>query len=260
MNESMKRHIKLILQYEGTNYAGWQRQPAAITIQSILEDALERLTGEKTKVIAAGRTDSGVHAIGQVASFRTSSGHSPEVFLRALNSMLPPDVRVLSVEEAEDDFHPRYSARAKRYIYLVDLSPVQSPFLRRYAYHLPLKLDLEAMKEAAMYCLGRRDFRAFQASGCGSRTTIREVYKLDIEQQEEIDLLGFHIEASILRFTVEANAFLRYMVRTMVGTLLEVGRGKLTPYSVQQIIESRDRTLAGPTAPPHGLFLERVFY
>jgi|Deesub1362B_J571_1020462.scaffolds.fasta_scaffold00302_26 tRNA pseudouridine38-40 synthase len=254
------RHIKLILQYDGTEYAGWQRQPEVPTIQAVVEESIARITGKKTKVTAAGRTDAGVHAIEQVASFKTGSKHPVDVFLRALNALLPRDVRVLDVSEVDEAFHPRYSAKKKRYIYILDLSPVHSAFLYRYSFHFPYRLNLDSMKEASEYLIGRKDFRAFQASGSGAKTTVREVYRIGIEHTEEICFLGFHLKGRFLRFSVEANAFLRYMVRNIVGTLLEVGKGKLQPSDILEILQNKDRTLAGPTLPSRGLFLEKVYY
>jgi len=254
------RNIKLILQYEGTNYAGWQIQSNKITIQFHLQHAIKKLTGELHKIVAAGRTDAGVHALEQVAAFKTNSKHSIDVFFKALNSMLPNDIRILKVEEVSLDFHPRYNAKAKRYFYLVNNYKIQSPFFNRFSFYFPYKLDIEKMTQAATYFIGKKDFRSFQASGCGAKNTIREIFTLKIETFKNIPFLGFYISGNFLKFTIEANAFLRYMVRNIIGTLIQVGRGKISPSDILHILECKNRTAAGPTLPPQGLFLEKVFY
>ncbi len=254
------RKIKLLLSYDGSYASGWQVQPDRLTYQGLLEEAIRRLTGENTRVVGASRTDRGVHAIEQVAAFSTSSEHPPEVFRRALNGILPPYIRVKEAEYTTDDFHPRFSASSKEYIYVLENSPVRSPFLLKYACYRGRELNVEAMKEAASYLVGKKDFRAFQATGCSAKTTVREVMRLDITATEEIGFLSMPIRGRFIVFHIEANAFLRYMVRNMVGTLIEVGLGRYPASWVQEVVESRDRTRAGPTAPPEGLYLYRIHY
>ncbi|HDO35591.1 MAG TPA: tRNA pseudouridine(38-40) synthase TruA [Nitrospirae bacterium] len=254
------KHIRLTIQYDGTGYAGWQVQPDMPTIQGLLEGALEQVTGENTQVISAGRTDAGVHAIEQVASFRSSSRLTPEVFQRALNSLLPPDIRIMDAGYCSDGFNPRYSARSKRYFYLIDNSAVQSPFLSRYSYHFHGALDLGAMRVASGPLIGRYDFRSFQGSGCGARTTTREIYRIEITQLNEFEVFTVRFHGRLVRIAIEANAFLRHMVRNIAGTLLEVGRGVIDAQAMERIVLGRDRRLAGPTAPACGLFLEWVAY
>jgi tRNA pseudouridine38-40 synthase len=254
------RHLRLTLQYDGTAYQGWQRQRRGPSIQATLEEALGRLTQEQVRLLSAGRTDSGVHALAQVASFRTSSALPCETVHRALNALLPGDIRVLEVREAPQDFHPRYSARGKRYFYLLSLAGEVPVFLRRYVWQLRRGLNVEAMKEAAQGLLGRHDFSAFRASGCCSRSTLRELRLLQIEPLWELCFATVRFEGRFLKITLEADAFLRHMARNIVGTLVEVGKGRMSPQDVASAMAKRDRTLAGPTAPAQGLFLEKVFY
>jgi len=254
------RKIRLTIEYDGTDYGGWQVQPNAVTIQEVIENALRRITGETVRLAAAGRTDAGVHALGQVAAFSTRSSHSPGVFLKALNSMLPRDIRISEAIEVEEGFHPRYDARSKRYIYLIDLSEVQSPFLYRYAWHIPFSLDISAMKEASRCLLGRHDFSSFRGSGCGAKSSVRTIISFGVGVIENPEILGLSFRGRLLRIGVEGDAFLRHMVRNIVGTLVEIGRGKIAPGEMSGIMEGADRRLAGPTAPARGLFLERIDY
>ncbi len=244
-----RRNIKLVLQYDGTAYHGFQRQPGLVTVQELLEKAIKAVTGEEVRVTGAGRTDAGVHARGQVVNFHTAATVPDERFPFALNSFLPPDVVVVAAQRVPTDFHARRSAKSKVYRYSVLNRLFPCPFLRRYAYHVPQGLNLPAMMEAAAYLVGRHDFASFRAAGGSARTTTRTLMAL--EWRKEGDLL--HLRA-------EADGFLYHMVRAIVGTLLEVGRGKLEPEEVRRILEARNRDLAGPTAPPHGLCLEEVRY
>ena len=255
----MKR-IKLILQYDGTNYSGWQVQPDRVTIQGVIEAGLRKMTGEETMVLSAGRTDAGVHALQQVASFDTSSRYSPKVFQKALNGMLPRDIRIISSDYAGDDFHPRYSAKAKSYFYLIDCSETGNPFTGRYSYYCKYRLDSEKMINAAACLIGRHDFTSFRASGCGARSPVREIYDIKVEQMHSIEFLTVGLSGSFIRISVKGNAFLRHMVRNIAGTMIEVGRNRISPDGLRTILEARDRRLAGPAAPAGGLFLERVFY
>ncbi len=257
---SLSKKIRLVLSYDGSHASGWQIQPDRITYQGLLEDALFRLTGERIRVVGASRTDRGVHALEQVVAFRTSSQHPPDVFHRALNGILPPYIRVKDASYTTEDFHPRFSARSKEYIYVIDNSPVRSPFLLKYACYKGKELNVDAMKEAASFLLGKKDFRAFQASGCSAKTTVREIMKFDITLSKKIEFLSIPLCGRFIVFHVQANAFLRYMVRNMVGTLVEVGLERYLPAHVKEILESLDRTQAGPTAPPEGLYLYRINY
>lgn len=246
------RTLKLTLQYDGTAYVGWQRQPNGPTIQALLEDAIARLEGEPVAVHGAGRTDAGVHALAQVASVRVNNALDEPTLRRALNAVLPRDVRITGVEAAAPAFHARFSARAKTYEYRLVDAPIISPFLRQYAWHVPQPLDLAAMRTAADVLVGTHDFAAFQGSGSAVVSTERTVSALTIEAGAGFD--------RPLRIRVTADGFLRHMVRNIVGTLVEVGAGRLNAARPRAVLESRDRSRAGPTAPPHGLFLADVAY
>ncbi len=254
------RRIRLTLQYDGTDYSGWQVQPGRVTVQGLIEASLRRMTGEETVVIGAGRTDAGVHALQQVASFDTASGHQPEVFQRALNAMLPRDVRVVSATLTGEDFHPRYSAKAKAYFYLIDCSETANPFMRRYSLHCRQRLDSRLMMRASACLVGRHDFSSFRASGCGARSAVREIYGIEVEETGSIEFLTATFTGSFLRISVKGDSFLRHMVRNLVGTLIEVGKGRMSPEGMKSVLDARDRRAAGPTAPARGLFLERIFY
>lgn len=256
------RHLRLALQYDGTEYSGWQIQDKGRTIQGVIEEVVSTITGESTRVTGASRTDAGVHAIEQVASFRTGSTLSIDVFKGALNANLPPDIRVLNVSECPEDFHPRYSAKSKTYSYFLSCGSLYPVFLRRYLWHVPYPLvrGIEAMKEAAGYIVGEHDFSSFRASGCSSKNAIRQIFSIDISEGSVLDFMSFKFDISTIKISITANAFLRHMARNIVGTLVEVARGKLSPVSLKEILESRDRGYAGPTAPPNGLFLEKIQY
>lgn len=241
------KNYKLTVAYEGTAFKGWQRQKEDRTVQGVIEEAAARICGRKVTVNGAGRTDAGVHALAQTASFQASVRLDDATFLRAMNAILPADVRAVSLEEAPLEFHARKSAAGKVYRYRIATGPIVSPFERRYALHWPYRLDLKDMRLAAAGFIGRHDFTAF-SSNC-DRSPVRTVVRSE-----------FHRTGGILMYTVEADGFLRYMVRTMVGALLEVGRGRLEPDDIGRILESRDRKPAGPTAPPTGLFLVEVLY
>jgi tRNA pseudouridine38-40 synthase len=259
------RNIKLLLQYDGTDFRGWQSQKQGErTVQDTLEEAVERFTGQRSTVHGSGRTDSGVHALAQVAAFDTLSGHPVDVIKRALNAMLPPDLRVLAVEEAEKLFHPRKNSISKRYTYLISNTQVLSPFARRYSWHVPQALDLNAMDEAAMRLVGKHDFSCFMAAGSDVANAVRNLRELSVFDSESVSFLGLGLKAPeggrFVLIEAEAPGFLRHMVRNISGTLVEVGRGAMEPSAMGEMIESRDRNLAGPTAPPHGLFMVSVEY
>lgn len=254
------KNIKLLIEYDGADYHGWQRQKDHTTLQEIIEDRLFRITGEDAALISASRTDAGVHAIGQVASFKTNSNLEPMTLQRALNATLPEDIRILNAEETAAAFHPRYDALSKSYFYIIANTNFSSAFLYRYAWRVPYTLDLDEMKKAGDSLLDRHDFSAFRGAGCGAKSTLREITSLTIEKISSIDFMTAVINGNFIKIKVEANAFLRHMVRNIVGTLVEIGRGEMTLNSVSEAIKLKDRKKTGPTAPAHGLFLEKVSY
>lgn len=241
------KNYKVVLGYDGTDFHGWQRQPEGRTVQGVLEEAIRKVTQKRTVVHGAGRTDAGVHALGQAASFRGAFKLDDDVLLRALNAVLPADVRIFSLEEAPAGFHARKSARSKVYRYRIVHAPQMSPLDRRYVLHWPYPLDLRAMRRAARLFVRTDDFSAFSSNR--ERSPERTV------RRSEIRKTGPEIV-----YTVEAGGFLRYMVRTIVGTLIEVGRGRIPPEQVEEIFRRGDRSLAGPTAAAKGLTLVRVDY
>lgn len=241
--------LKLILEYDGSRYAGWQRQPDQPTIQEAVETALFQLTQESVPVIGAGRTDSGVHALGQVASFRIERQWTPREWLRGLNARLPEDIAVRSAAIASDDFHARYDARGKLYEYRI-LNRGERPALdRAYLWHVHKPLDEPAMKQAATHLVGSRDFSSFEGTLTDNEDPICHLRQLSLEKQG--DMMTIH---------AYADRFLKHMVRNIVGTLVEVGHGKRPPGALATILAAKDRTAAGRTAPPQGLFLLRVDY
>jgi tRNA pseudouridine38-40 synthase len=246
------RTLKLTVQYDGTNYVGWQRQPAGASIQGLLEDALAPIEGGAVTVHGAGRTDAGAHALGQVASVRLASHLDEPTLHRALNAVLPLDVRVLGVELMDDDFHARVDARSKTYEYRIVNAPVVSAFLHRYAWHVPQPLDIDAMRTASGPLIGKHDFGGFQGAGSSVATTTRTILELEWEDGGGFDL------PLVLRIT--GDGFLRHMVRNIAGTLVEVGAGRWDPWRLLSVLDSRDRSQAGPTAPARGLFLTHVTY
>ncbi len=240
---------KVTLEYDGTAYSGWQRQARQPTIQEALESALERISQTPTPIIGAGRTDAGVHALGQVASFRSDRGLAPDEWKRALNGVLPEDITVLSIESVAEDFHARYSARAKRYAYRILNRPERAALERHRLWHLAKPLNLDAMRQAAGPLIGRHDFSSFQGSPTDNENPVCDVTGLEVELQGEV-----------VQVEVEADRFLKQMVRAMVGTLVEVGLGKRAPGDMKDILAARDRRVAGYTAPPQGLYLVTVRY
>ena len=242
--------FKLTLEYNGTAYAGWQRQPDRPTVQAVVEAAVEHVIHQQVPVIGAGRTDAGVHALGQVASFRLiESGMGGSEWLRALNALLPADISVLAVEEAPHGFHARYSAKGKLYEYRILNQRERSALEYNRAWHVRKPLDIPSMRQAAAQLLDRHDFSSFQGHPTDTESPICDLRRLDI-----IDTLP------LIRIQVEADRFLKQMVRAIVGTLVEVGQGKRPPDSLKSILDSKDRREGGQTAPAHGLYLVRVDY
>jgi len=244
------RNIKLLIEYDGTNYLGWQVQPKGPTIQGILEEKLGLLTGEKIRLFGSGRTDSGVHAIGQVAHFKTESSMDAHRMQRALNSLLPPDIVIQKMEEVEESFHARKHSKSKVYEYRILNRNLRSVFHRGYVWHIPQKLDFKEMGKATQYLIGEHDFSSFRSVGSATRTTVRKLIRADWKRGRN----------GLVRFEIEANGFLKQMVRAIIGTLVEVGKGKMSAVEFRKILESKDRREAGPTAPAHGLFLKEVKY
>lgn len=256
----MSKRIKLTLQYDGSAYNGWQVQTTGITIQGVIEDCIYRLTGEKASVIGAGRTDAGVHAIEQIAAFDSQSRLDINVIKRALNALLPPDIRVIKIKEVERDFNPRQSARSKRYSYVIANIRDVPVFVQKYVWWIKAPLDVEAMRAASAHLLGSHDFSSFRGSACGAKNPVKKVFFLEIERFHDAIFIFTRFQGDFIIISFEADAFLRHMVRSIVGTLVEVGIKRITPEAVKKILESKDRRLAGPTAPPSGLFLEKVIY
>jgi tRNA pseudouridine38-40 synthase len=243
------RNLKITLAYDGSRFVGWQRQAAGESIQGLLEDALARLEGGAVTAHGAGRTDAGVHALAQVASARVTFGHDTMTVARALNATLPPEIRVTSVEDAHSDFHARFDARGKYYRYQLANVPVPSPFTRAYVWHVPEPLDRAAMAAAATALVGTHDYAAFQSSGTDVHTTVRTLTRS-----------AWLEEPGLLVYEVAADGFLRHMVRAIVGTLVEVGRGARPSSQVASLLAGGSRAQAGATAPAHGLLLSRVEY
>lgn len=243
--------LRLTIEYEGTAYQGWQLQPGDATVQAVLEKALATALREPVRVRGAGRTDAGVHACGQVAAVRVTRVPADLTRLRkSLNALTPDDVAVRDVTLVDDAFDPRRDARSRRYAYRIWNAPARSPFWRRFAWHVPAPLDLAAMAEAAGLLAGEHDFAAFRGADAEPlRSTVRRVLESRIER-----------DGSLVGYRIEATAFLKHMVRNIVGTLVEVGLGTRPPGDVAIILDGRDRTRAGPTAPPHGLVLAAVTY
>lgn len=243
------RNVKLTIEYDGTNYCGWQIQKNAASVQEVLERTIGTLVGHEINLIGASRTDARVHARGMVANFHTLSSIPEDNFPAAINGRLPGDIAILKAEDVDQNFHSRYSSVGKRYSYTILNRAAPSALLRNYAAHIYNPVDVDIMKEAAIYFLGTHDFSAFKSSGGSVKTSIRTINLLDITSQGDI-----------IKIFIEANGFLYNMVRIIVGTLIEVGYGKIELQKVEDIISSCDRKMAGKTAPPQGLCLEKVYY
>lgn len=243
------RNIKLIIEYDGTNYAGWQIQKNAKSIQGTLESTLKRIIGEKVRLVSCGRTDSGVHAEGHAANFKTNSKISLVNLQRGLNSVLPKDIVIKEAKEVPLDFNSRYDAKSKVYRYTILNRSYPQALCRNYFYYVPYKLDLNLMRREAKCLVGKHDFKSFQAADKKERSSIRTIKKLNIKRK-----------GNLIEIEIEADGFLYNMVRNIVGTLIEIGRGRFKAGSMKKILKAKNRDLAGPTAPAKGLCLAEVKY
>lgn len=241
--------VVLVIEYDGTNYCGWQVQKNGVSIQQRVEEAVERAVGVKTAVHSAGRTDAGVHAYGQVAHFDAETDIPADKFFYVLNTLLPDDIRIKKSYEAEGNFHARFSAKGKHYRYVIRNAREKGAIDRLYSMFEPVPLDLGRMKEAAKHIEGTHDFAAFCAAGTDIKGTVRTVYSVEVERKSDY-----------IYIDVKGNGFLYNMVRIIAGTLMGVGKGKLTPEAVRGALEAKDRTMAGATAQAQGLFLVEVYY
>ncbi|MGD2186889.1 MAG: tRNA pseudouridine(38-40) synthase TruA [Desulfobacterales bacterium] len=246
----MKKNFKLVIEYDGSRYHGWQRQKDEHSIQGEIEKALHKMTAVKVTVIGSGRTDAGVHAEGQVASFECNTRLEPEALLNGLNSLLAEDIRIKACEPVRPSFHARYDAKRKIYHYKILNRPTPAAIGRQYSWFIRKSLNQDAMRAAISHIIGRHDFKAFEGTGSPRQHTTRQVYSAELIEQQN-GLLVFHIDA---------DGFLRYMVRNIVGTLVDVGLEKLTPHDFKRILHSKDRSQASATAPAHGLTLVKVKY
>ena len=244
------RNIKLIIEYDGTAYNGWQRQANAVTIQQVMEDSLSRIVNEKVILIASSRTDTGVHAANQVANFRTSSKLPLWNLHQGINSLLPEDIVVKDVSDVPWEFHSQYHAASKVYHYRILNGPVRTALGRNSCWWVHQPLDLEAMRKAAREILGAHDFNSFCAAQCDVEDRVRDVLQAEVEQES----------MGMILFRIEADGFLRHMVRNLAGTLVDIGKGRIHAEDMARIIEARDRRSAGPAAPPRGLCLMEVKY
>ena len=257
----MRKNIKLVIAYDGTGYAGWQRQAAGrgLGVQQVIEDTLGKLLGDVTHITGAGRTDAGVHALGQVANFYTESSLPVERLAYALNNRLPHDIRVLMAEEVAADFHARYAAIGKTYCYYITPESKSTVFQNRYSWHLAEQLDIEKMQGAAAYFLGEHDFRNFAASGSSVQDFVRRIDVCEITAQQVLPVMPWLESGSFICFRLSGNGFLYKMVRNIVGTLVQVGKGLLEPEMIAVLIGVSEKPNLRP-APAHGLFMEQVYY
>ncbi len=252
MNEVKVRNIRLFIAYDGTNYLGWQIQPKGPTIQGILESILTKILGHKVRLKVAGRTDTGVHALYQVAHFLTTSDKPLEVIFKALNAMVASDISVWKIEEVDFKFHSQRDALKKTYVYYIYNYPIRNPLVRLYSYWVPEKLDIKIMKACLSLFIGEKDFASFRKSGTDIKSTVRTIYSASLKRVTGIK--------HMLALEITGKGFMRYMVRNIVGLLIEVGKGKISLEEAQKIIEARDRRLAPPPAPSQGLVLKKIEY
>ena len=246
----MKKNFKITIEYDGTRYHGWQRQKNDRTIQAEIEKAILKVTGRQVALTGSGRTDAGVHAYAQVANFKCETRLDGQALLGGLNSLTDDDIVVTECREVEESFHARYDVKSKTYVYKILNRPTPAAIGRQYAWHVRKKLNRETMRAAISHLIGSHDFKAFEGSGSPRSHTTRQVFKADLIDGQD----------GVLAFEIEAEGFLRFMVRNIVGTLVDVGLGKTSPDDFEYILNSSDRSLAGATAPAHGLFLKNVMY
>ena len=243
------KNIKLILQYDGSNYHGFQIQPSVETVQGVLERTVREITGETVRVYGCSRTDAGVHAYRYVAGFKTDTPIPSDKISVVMNNYLPSDIRILSSTEETEEFHPRFSCISKTYRYIINTDDIPDVFMRNYEWQIKKGLDINAMKEACKYITGEHDFRSFMTSGPDMETTVRNVFSLDVKKEDKKIVIY-----------INADGYLYNMVRIITGTLCLAGEGKITPEYVGDIIDKKDRNFAGPTAPPQGLYLYEIYY
>lgn len=243
------KNIKIVMEYEGTNYHGWQKQPEEISIQEVVESRISEVTQEEISLIGSGRTDSGVHALAQVGNFHTRSKIPARNFKKILNSMLPEDIKIIDSKEVGRDFHARFSADMKEYKYIIYNNRQPRPLYRNYSYHVIEEIDIAKMIDASKLFIGRKDFKSFMATDSLVYTTVRTMSDIDIE-----------VDGDFIEIRFMGKSFLRHMIRIIVGTLVYVGVGKIELDEVEGIIAARDRLLAGITAPAQGLYLKKVYY
>ena len=243
------RNIKLTIEYDGKEFGGWQKQPNKLNIQGEIERAIEEITGEKVELIASGRTDAGVHAIGQVANFKIEKDIPIEKIPYALNSKLKKSIRIKESEEVPEKFHSRYMCKKKTYRYVINNSVQGTAIYRNLQYHFPEKLDENKMNEAAGYLIGEHDFKSFKASGTSSKSSVRTIFDAKVTREGELVIIE-----------LTGNGFLYNMVRIIAGTLIDVGINKINPEDIKSILEAKDRLKAGKTLPPNGLYLVNVEY
>lgn len=257
----MTNNVKLLIEYDGMNYHGWQRQANLLTVQEVLEEVLGRITKQTVKVTGASRTDAGVHALGQAVSYKSNLQIDETSWVKAINSLLPHDIRIKSAEYVATEFNARFSAKGKIYKYSILNAEQMSPFLRNYAWHIKRPLDIYAMKEAAGYLLGTHDFSSFRSSQCSAKSPVRTLEKIEVTEGGKVEgELRFISNTNMIILTFEARSFLQHMVRNIVGTLAEVGRGRFKPTDIKSILEKKDRRHAGQIAPSQGLFLVKIKY
>lgn len=268
---SASRNIRLKIAYDGTRYSGWQVQPNRVTVQGCVEEAIRKACGESHRLLCAGRTDSGVHALGQVANFKTAAPIPPEKWRPALQAHLPEDIVILESDEVPEDFHATFWAASKRYRYVIHNSIVSDPFLRRYSWRISQDLNVDAMQEAAQCLIGTHDFRSFESHWPNKATSVRTVMDLTIQRRHKGELFtprSLNAQdttppdqaGELICLEIEADGFLYNMVRTITGTLTYVGRGTWTKKDVERVLKAQDRSIAGGTAPACGLFMVEVKY
>ena len=243
------RNIKIIIEYDGKDWGGWQKQPNKLNIQGEIERAIEEITGEKVQLIASGRTDAGVHALAQVANFKIEKDIPVEKIPYALNSKLKKSIRIISAEEVDEKFHSRYTCKRKTYKYIINNSLQGTAIYRNLQYHFPEKLDEDKMNEAAKYLIGEHDFKSFKASGTSSKSSVRTIFDAKVTREGEL-----------VTIELTGNGFLYNMVRIIAGTLIDVGTNKIEPKDIKNILDAKDRLKAGKTLPPTGLYLVKVEY